>query len=207
LADHLFPFALSLSVNPAPSFSLRLGGGYRIEEIDAQELSERIAEAARLRRASRGGVTPDIRVNQPTAVQDGRLRLRLSPRRLEQVLENLIDNALCFSPPGGTVAVLIDRRPGWAVIRIQDRGPGIPPQHLSRIFDRFFSYRPEAASAGGPADRLEHPGLGLAIVKAIVEGYGGTVTAANREGGGASFEVRLPLLRGARRSGAGEAAE
>ena len=81
-----------------------------------------------------------------------------------------------------------------------DREPGIPPDHLQRIFDRFFSYRPRAdkESGGEPpgaraADsRAEHPGLGLAIVKAVVEGYGGTVSAANREAGGAVFEIRLP---------------
>jgi two-component system sensor histidine kinase ChvG len=87
-------------------------------------------------------------------------------------------------------------------LRVADRGPGIPPEHLQRIFDRFFSYRPaagraqpQAVSAGTdkPRDpRLEHPGLGLAIVKAIVEGYNGTVCASNREGSGAVFEVRLP---------------
>jgi signal transduction histidine kinase len=100
------------------------------------------------------------------------------------------------------------RREGaWAVLEVADRGPGIPPEHLPRIFDRFFSYRPmdgcrpvsdagqltDSGSTKTPDPRLEHPGLGLAIVKAIVEGYGGTVRASNREGGGAVFEVRLPI--------------
>jgi signal transduction histidine kinase len=116
-------------------------------------------------------------------------------------MENLLDNAAGFTPPGSEVEVEVRRQGPWAVLRVADRGPGIPPEHLTRIFDRFFSYRPAAvpeprdAGAGAaraPDPRREHPGLGLAIVKAIVEGYGGTVSACNREGGGAVLEVRLP---------------
>jgi signal transduction histidine kinase len=113
-------------------------------------------------------------------------------------LENLLDNAASFAPPGSEVEVTVRREGAWAVLRVSDRGPGIPPEHLRRIFDRFFSYRPmdgyrPAADADeAPGARMEHPGLGLAIVKSIVEGYSGTVCASNREGGGAVFEVRLP---------------
>jgi len=67
---------------------------------------------------------------------------------------------------------------------IAGTGPGIPDAHLARVFDRFFSYRP-----GEP--RRKHVGLGLAIARQIVESYGGTIGAANREGGGARFEVKL----------------
>jgi signal transduction histidine kinase len=115
-------------------------------------------------------------------------------------LENLLDNAASFAPPGSEVEVTVRREGPWAVLCIADRGAGIPPEHFQRIFDRFFSYRPAslagqafAQSTAKAADpRLEHPGLGLAIVKAIVEGYGGAVRALNRDGGGAVFEVRLP---------------
>jgi signal transduction histidine kinase len=69
---------------------------------------------------------------------------------------------------------------------VDDRGPGIPEAHLDRIFDRFFSWRPDGPGRNG------HTGLGLAIVKAIVDGYGGSIAARNRPGGGARFEVRLP---------------
>lgn len=110
-----------------------------------------------------------------------------SPERLSQVFENLLDNARSFSPPGGTVTVALDARDGIATVQIEDQGPGIPETHLGKIFDRFFTYRP-----GEPHARDGHTGLGLAIAKAIVEGYGGTVTAENRPEGGARFEVRLP---------------
>jgi len=116
-------------------------------------------------------------------------------------LHGWLDNAASFAPQGSEVEVTVHRQSPWAILRVADRGPGIPPEHLQRIFDRFFSYRPaavgantEAAPANAPGPRLEHPGLGLAIVKAIVEGYGGTVLASNREGGGAVFEVRLPAV-------------
>ena len=119
--------------------------------------------------------------------------MRLAPHRLAQVLENLLDNAASFAPPGSEVEVERSRREGsWAVLCVADRGPGIPSEHLQRIFERFFSYRPGARPPSAEGPRAEHPGLGLAIVKAIAEGYGGTVQAANREGGGAVFEVRLP---------------
>jgi two-component system sensor histidine kinase ChvG len=120
-----------------------------------------------------------------------------SPDRLAQVVENLLDNAVSFSPPGGTVAVRLAREGSEAVLTVRDQGPGIPPEHLGRIFDRFFSYRPrQGAGAAEPGARPgalgRHAGLGLAIVKAIVEGYGGSVAAANGAGGGAVLEVRLP---------------
>ena len=74
-----------------------------------------------------------------------------------------------------------------ALVTVADDGPGVPPEHLEKIFARFFSYRPGSPSANG------HAGLGLPIAKAIVEGYGGTIEAANRAEGGARFVVRLPL--------------
>ncbi|HWN43990.1 MAG TPA: ATP-binding protein, partial [Thermoanaerobaculia bacterium] len=72
---------------------------------------------------------------------------------------------------------------------VDDRGPGIPETHIDRIFDRFFRYRPNE-----PGSRNGHTGLGLAIVKAIVDGYGGSISARNLPEGGARFEVRLPAL-------------
>ena len=111
-----------------------------------------------------------------------------SPDRLAQVVENLLDNALSFAPPGSAVTVRLRRDGSRALVAVSDEGPGVPPQHLGRVFGRFFTYRPAGAGDGRP-----HTGLGLAIVKAIVEGYGGSVAVANRPGGGAVFEVALPL--------------
>ena len=168
------------------------------ERLDVAELAARCVESLRLRQPT----LPAFRLAVPGcgASPAARPTVRLAPYRLAQVLENLLDNAAGFAPPASEVEVTVTREGGWAVLRVADRGPGIPPEHLQRIFDRFFSYRPRAdkESGGEPpgtraADpRAEHPGLGLAIVKAVVEGYGGTVSAANREAGGAVFEIRLP---------------
>ncbi len=113
--------------------------------------------------------------------------VRASPERLSQVFENLLDNARGFSPAGGAVTVGLAVLDAAAAVHVEDQGPGIPESHLDRIFDRFFTWRPDE-----PGARDGHTGLGLAIAKAIVEGYGGSVTAGNRPEGGARFEVRLP---------------
>ncbi len=156
-----------------------------LERVDATELAQRCVESLRLRRPE----PPTCRVLAPA----DRPFVHLAPQRLLQVLENLLDNAAGFAPPGSEVEVTVRREGAWAVLRVADRGPGIPPEHIQRIFDRFFSYRPAADADKASNPRMEHPGLGLAIVKSIVEGYGGTVCASNRDGGGAVFEVRLPI--------------
>lgn len=121
--------------------------------------------------------------------EEGPLVVEASADRVAEIFENLLDNAGSFSPPGGVVRVGL-RRAGTEVVAIvEDDGPGVPPEHAQRIFDRFFTYRP---TAGGAPSRNGHAGLGLAIVKAIVEGYGGRVRVVNRAPGGASFEVSLP---------------
>ncbi len=147
--------------------------------VDLDALLKDVAESFR-RRADK-----DVKIT--LSAPGGPLPVRASPERLFQVFENLLDNARGFSPAGGTVTLILERRNGTAVVRIDDEGPGIPETHLDRIFDRFFTYRP-----GEPDARNGHTGLGLAIAKAIVEGYGGSVRAGNRTEGGAWFEVALP---------------
>lgn len=112
--------------------------------------------------------------------------VRASAEKLAQALENILDNAVSFTPEGGTIRVALSIEGSRAVVTIDDQGPGIPESHIARVFDRFFSYRPEEGRAG-------HTGLGLAIVKAVIEAHAGTVTAANRAEGGARFTVTLPL--------------
>ena len=108
--------------------------------------------------------------------------------RLGQVVRNLIDNALSFSPEGGTVYVAATREPGHILIRVEDEGPGIEPENFERIFDRFHTDRPDSFG--------EHSGLGLAISRQIVAAHGGTIRAGNRmkdgKVAGARFTVDLP---------------
>jgi len=111
-----------------------------------------------------------------------------SPDRLAQVFENLLDNAVSFSADtGGTVRVAVTHEDGAAVVWVEDEGAGIPPEHLDRVFDRFFSYRPAESGTS-----RTHSGLGLALVRAVVEGYGGSVEVVNGQESGARFTVRLP---------------
>jgi two-component system, OmpR family, sensor histidine kinase ChvG len=112
--------------------------------------------------------------------------------RLERVLENLFDNAVSFSPPGGHITITLSREPGRIVTSVSDEGPGIPPEQRERVFDRFNSLRPIGEAFGN------HSGLGLAIARTIVEAHGGTLTASDRPDGkpGACLIIDLPDWEG-----------
>jgi two-component system sensor histidine kinase ChvG len=111
--------------------------------------------------------------------------------RLARAIENLVDNAISFSPPGGLVQVAATRDQDDIVVRVEDEGPGVPEHAREAIFNRFHSIRPEGEEFG------RHSGLGLAIAKAIVEGHGGRITVSDREGDaqGARFTIRLPAAQ------------
>jgi two-component system sensor histidine kinase ChvG len=115
----------------------------------------------------------------------GRCFARADGDAIVHVFENLLSNAISFAPPGTAVEVRVRHDRHSCRVSVADRGPGIPEAHLTRLFDRFFTYRPDDS-------RRTHLGLGLAIAKRIVEGHGGTITVQNRPGGGALFEVSLP---------------
>jgi two-component system sensor histidine kinase ChvG len=130
-------------------------------------------------RAGRG-ITIDL-----TGVSEASVPARAD--HLEQVVDNLLDNAAGFSPDGGVIRVSVERDGGWSVLTVRDQGPGIPEAHRDRVFDRFFSYRP-----GQDQPRLRHTGLGLPIVRTIVEGCGGSIRLEDAPGGGTCAQVRLP---------------
>ena len=108
--------------------------------------------------------------------------------RLERVLNNLIDNAVSFSPSGGLVEIGATRTEDKILIRISDEGPGVPEQERKAIFHRFHTERPAGETFG------KHSGLGLAIARTIIEGHEGSINVHDREDGkqGACFEVCLP---------------
>jgi signal transduction histidine kinase/DNA-binding response OmpR family regulator len=124
--------------------------------------------------------------------------LNADSSRLQQVLWNLLTNAIAFTPKGGKVRVLAEGLQSHVEISVSDTGEGISPDFLPHIFERF-------SQADGSAKRKHHGlGLGLSIVKNLVEMHGGTVRASSRgKGQGATFIVRLPL-RAAERNEAGE---
>ncbi len=140
------------------------------------------------------GVTGEVHV-ELTFVEraDGRpdMRVRGFDMRLGQVIRNLIDNAISFSPPGGLVMVTAARRGANVVVTVEDQGIGIMPENLTRIFDRFHTDRPDSFG--------EHSGLGLAISKQIVEVHGGTIRAENRtDPKTKTVNDEIPVSRGAR---------
>ena len=118
--------------------------------------------------------------------------LLVDPRRIEQAVLVLVDNAAKYGPSDGTVELDAGIRADHLAVEVRDRGPGIPAEQHGRIFERF--YRVDGSgrdrSSGGA-------GLGLSIAAAIVEGHGGSISAFDREGGGTVMSVSLPL-RGAR---------
>lgn len=109
----------------------------------------------------------------------------VDPLRLSQILENLVSNAVKFSPPGGTVTVRAERTDRDLQWEVADRGPGIPEAEQARIFERFYRAQGAKAKPG--------TGLGLAIVKHLCRLMGGEVTVESRAGEGACFRVVLPL--------------
>jgi signal transduction histidine kinase len=107
--------------------------------------------------------------------------------RLEQVLRNLVDNAIRYTPEGGTITLSLFQNGDWALLRVADTGIGISPEHLPHIFDRFYRADKARSRASGGT------GLGLAIVKGIVEQHGGRVTVTSEPGKGSTFTVWLKL--------------
>lgn len=118
---------------------------------------------------------------------DGGVRTSANEELVETIVENLVDNAISFSPAGGTVFVLLKRDQGLAVLTVLDNGPGVPPDRLEHIFERYYSSRP-GAPEGEP-----HFGIGLWLVRQNAEALGGKVAAQNRPEGGLAVTVFLPL--------------
>ncbi len=160
------------------------------EPVDLEKLAEAMVGIQRDLAASR-------EVDVVLAPREGRHAATAlgHDSRLAQVLSNLVDNAVSFSPPGGTVTVAIRTEEERIAITVTDEGPGIRGD-VTRIFQRFYTDRPDGEHFG------DHSGLGLAISRQIIEAHRGTIGAANRtDRSGAMFTVTLPraaLERGPR---------
>ena len=146
---------------------------FPLEELveDLIDLHQAEAEAA--------GVRLENRIEASVLVEG-------SPERLRRLLENLLNNALRFSPEGGVVTVGLRRLRGLARLWVEDQGPGIAPERRALVFERFWQADPSRGGAG-------HHGLGLAIARAIALAHGGELRAEEAAGGGCRMVFELPL--------------
>ena len=149
------------------------------EQLSVRELLADIVDLYVISAEDRGVV---LRVE----VEEDRT-LALDQQRLTQAIANLLDNALTYTPTGGTVTVRLDVGESDCTIHVLDSGPGLKPGEEDLIWQRFV--RGSMASAKSPG-----MGLGLSLVRAVATAHGGDAGARNREEGGADFWIKLPLV-------------
>ena len=156
----------------------------RPEVLDLRSLVDGLlAEIAVATAGRRVELANDVPVDLPSVMAD--------PERVHQVLFNLVDNAVRFTSDGGRVSVTARARDGNVQIAVADTGSGIPPEHLPRLFERFYRVdHARARNEGGT-------GIGLAIALSVVEAHGGTIVAESELGRGSVFSFDLPTAQGA----------
>jgi len=170
----------------------RLDAELSREDLRALDLSRLMGEVIQLYQDTTKPGEPTVAYAAPETLEPIMVSGREGP--LGQLLRNLIDNARSFSPAGGEVRVALERGRGEAILTVEDDGPGIPPDNLETIFERFYTSRPKGAAFGG------NSGLGLSIARQIAGAQGGTIRAENRTDAegvvqGARFIVVLPEAR------------
>jgi two-component system phosphate regulon sensor histidine kinase PhoR len=162
----------------------------RLARLDArQEVLERATcDVRQILQAVVTDLAPTIEVKDQRIVvdvPDEACRVPADPAKLHDVLRNLVENAVNYSPEQTEIRLTAARTNGSCAITVSDSGPGLPPGDLTRVFERFYRVDKSRSRPG--------TGLGLAIVKHLVELHGGTVVASNRPEGGAMFTVTLPV--------------
>ena len=152
-----------------------------VEESDLRDLLSDVTETAGMLGESAGITVSSEMPGQP-------VRLPVDRHRIQEMLLNLVTNAIKYTPPGGTVYLGLDDQDGVVSFTVRDSGIGIAPGDLPHIFDRFWRADPARSRTG------QHPGtgLGLAITKWIAEAHGGSITVQSRPGRGTLFTVSLP---------------
>ena len=123
-----------------------------------------------------------------TDIPDDLPPVQLDYLEIEQVLTNLIENAVHYTPSDSSIHVSVHTEEDQLVISVADRGPGIPPSDLEHVFDKFYRV------SGRTSERPTGSGLGLAVSRGLIDAHGGRIWVENREGGGAVFRFTLPLM-------------
>jgi signal transduction histidine kinase len=157
------------------------GGALSIEPVPVAQLFQRV-------RHRHEQVLGEKHIRLETGETPAGLVIDVDQKRFEQALQNLVSNAVRHTPDGGRVTVSAGADASGVRIVVQDTGPGIPQEHLDRVFDRFYKVDESRTGTALPSGS----GLGLSIVRAIVERHGGRISAGNAPDGGARFEIDLP---------------
>jgi len=161
----------------------RIESGLTIQEKEALNLPDLLADQVAFHQsaAREGGIEIVLEA------VSGLPPVLANRRDMEEVLSNLITNAIKYSPSGGRISVLAGEADGFAVVRVSDTGLGIAAEDLEKIFNRFYRIKDEKTRY------IYGTGLGLAIVKSIVDAHHGRIQVESRPGYGSTFSVYLPL--------------
>ena len=160
----------------------RLDAGQEVPEFALCEVDELLESVVR-------DFEPQAEVKQQQVritVSPAARTLVVDPAKLHDILRNLVENAINYTPPNGQIDINADIVDGKYRLRVTDNGPGLPHEDIARVFERFYRVDKSRARPGGT-------GLGLSIVKNLAHVLGGEVTAANRDQGGAEFTLTLPV--------------
>jgi signal transduction histidine kinase len=155
------------------------------EEIPLAPLVTQVLSEIEMARSDRGVAVESELPNDLPSVNADR-------ERVHQVLFNLVDNAVRFTPAGGAVTVSAYRHNGSVEVKVADTGVGIPPEHLPRLFERFYRADPARSRGDGGT------GIGLAIARSVVEAHGGHIRAESELGRGSVFTFDLPVAPAAK---------
>lgn len=147
-------------------------------QVDYPDLVQRVVHRSDLQAAAR-------QINLVLSPMNFQLNLHLDPQRIEQIINNLLNNAMRFTPQGGSIFVEMALTDGQAILTIRDTGPGIPKASLDRIFDRFYKVNKSRQDEAGT-------GLGLSIAQKLARAHRGELSAGNHPQGGAIFTLSLP---------------
>ena len=148
-----------------------------LEEVNLKDILENVAELTQAQRAEK-----NLGFTLESAEE---IKVRGDETRLEELFLNLLDNAIKYTPASGKITLSLTKQGQTAEISVQDSGPGIPPEHLPHLFERFYRVNPGGAEGGH--------GLGLAICQRIVELHHGQIKVESKLGEGSRFTVTLPL--------------